>query len=113
MVRPLKSRNGWIVRKRPSAGKEFQQEVALFGQCTCPSGLEIPRVVPHEERDSKRSGRFESTHSDMYVTPASRPIGNEVSSDPVMQLENQGFIQRVPKKHTFKHICLQSGHAIG
>ncbi len=94
-------------------GEEFQQEGVLIRLGVCPSGLKIAAIVAHQDRDLKRRGRFEPSDSYGDVPPAACPIGNKISGNPVVEFEDQAFIQRVGGEPAFEHLGFQSGNAVG
>jgi hypothetical protein len=94
-------------------GEEFQQECVLIGLGTCPSGLKVAAIVAHLDRDLKRRRRLEPSDSYGDVAPAACPIGNKIAGNPVVEIEDQAFIQRVGGEPAFEHLGFQSGDAVG
>jgi hypothetical protein len=61
----------------------------------------------------KRRRRLESSDSYGDVAPAACPIGNKIAGNPVVEIEDQAFIQRVGGEPAFEHLGFQSGDAVG
>ena len=58
-----------------------------------PAGLQVARVVVHEQRDLKRWRRLQPPDGHGVVAPASGPIGHQVAREAAVEFEQERFVE--------------------
>lgn len=93
-------------------GEQFEQELASIFRRAGPTGLQVARVIAHQDGDLVRRGWFEPAYGYCGVAPTAGPFRHEVACDAAVQVEDEGFVERGVGESAFQKVCLEGGDPV-